>query len=159
MIIEFAEQVETPPLPDWVIYLLSDSVILPAVFWIIAILALIVVIYRLWPVISKFVQIIDKVSDLPTFIREMEERSETDDTWRAEVNSWRETTSEQIQEIHHQTHTNGGGSIKDDVVLIKRTVETMSGDIVRLRDDFEAADDLLREELEATQETKRDTHE
>lgn len=59
---------QTPPLPDWLLYILNQETILSTAFWILAIIILLVLTKKIWPSISRFVTIIDATAGLPEFI-------------------------------------------------------------------------------------------
>jgi len=89
--------------------------------------------------------LIDSVKGLPDFIRRTDTTLETQNATLAHQNETLAVQDERIAEIHHETHTNNGSSIKDAVVRTEEVVNlqilpalirlTESG--AQLRSDFE----------------------
>lgn len=99
----------TPPLPEWLTFLLADSSTLQVVFWIVAIGSLIALIVKLWPAIGKFVKIVDATAGLPAYIKRADARHED--------------LALKVSEIHHEVHFNNGTSVKDAAVRTESRVK------------------------------------
>lgn len=100
---------DAPPLPDWLAYLLADTSLLQAVFWVVAIGSLIALIVKLWPAIGKFVLIVNATAGLPAYIERADERHED--------------LAQKVTEIHHEVHFNNGTSVKDAAVRTESRVK------------------------------------
>lgn len=92
---------------------------------IVAIIIALVLIMKIWPTLSALVKITDSIKDLPAFM---------------------ETTTRQVQDIHHETHYNNGSSIKDSSKRTERALETVMDKI----DALAASDDELRARVHDT---------
>lgn len=123
-------------MPEWLKFLLADTSALQLVFWIIAIGALIAVIVKLWPALTKFVTIANAVVGLPGFI-------ERTDATLSNQNA-------RIAEIHHETHNNDGSSIKDSVDRLELGVKGL----YPLIDALEVADSTHEEHIRELEQTR-----
>lgn len=133
-----------PPVPDWLLYLLGDTSLLQAVFWIAAICALIVALVKLWPVLSNLVHIVNAVTGLPQFISR---------------------TDESIERLRHQVENDHDTNLRDELTqaleATERLEEGVTGlykkvdELVATDEKLAAADDELRRELEDTHPTNR----
>lgn len=112
-------------MPTWLETILGDTTALQLIFWVVAIVSLLAVVLRIWPVLSKAVTIINAVSGLPAFIAR---------------------TDEKIDQIHHETHYNDGSSMKD---ALERLEEGVAG-LYTTTEALGAADTEMRQELENT---------
>lgn len=138
-----AGETPTPPVPDWLRFLLADTSLLQAVFWLVALISLIVAVVKLWPALGRFVQIVNATAGLPAFIDRTDKRLDEQDT--------------QIAEIHHQLHLNGGGSVKDGVNRVEEGVAGLYNELTPIKtklDALAAVDDRLWDEIEKTGGTR-----
>lgn len=71
-------------------------------------------IYKMWPVISKTVQIGDALLHLPDLANQVEKIAAVQSTMQGDVG-----------EIKHEIQTNSGGSLKDEVVRQGKTLGTI----------------------------------
>lgn len=120
--------------------LFADSPLLPIIFWIILIVALLLFLRKLWPSISKMVKLIDALGQLPDFM------SRTDTTLKAQ--------DVKIDDIHHEVHYNNGSSVKDAIRRVEETSGRLERGVAGLYDRADAADKAdadLRADLEDTQ--------
>ena len=88
---------------------------------------------RFWPWLKRAIALFDALGQLPEFITR---------------------TDKAIDGIHHETHHNGGSSLKDAQVRTEEAVERIELGIKGLYDRADAADradEQLRHELEKTQ--------
>lgn len=89
----------------WIDALFGDAPWLPALLWVITIVAVVGfgarTIYRLWPIISRFVTTIDSLGKLPQFILET----------KATLDQQNKTLST----IKHELFPNSGKSLRDAV--------------------------------------------
>ena len=99
----------TPDLPEWLIFFLSDTSLLQAVFWLAAIIALIAAVIKLWPAIGRFVVIVNATAGLPAYIERADNRHED--------------LARKVTEIHHEVHFNNGSSVKDAAVRTESRVK------------------------------------
>ena len=136
---------DLPPVPDWVQYAVGNLTLLQVVFWVIAIITLIALILKLWPVVSKFVQIVNATAGLPKFIQEMEARLVVDDTRHKAL-------SKQVSEIHHEVHFNNGTSVKDGV---RRIEQKLNDQIEPTLKALARSDEKIREDFGITEEIRR----
>lgn len=133
--------------PDWVQWILTLTIIVAAL------LGLLALVRKVWPILTRFVNTINSLADLPQFM-----------VTTAATLAYQD---EKIAEIHHEVHYNNGSSVKDsqarteaDVAELKLTVagidEGVKGMYPRLDDQdlrFDSADQDradLREDLEQT---------
>lgn len=57
-------------MPEWLEFLLADKSALQVTFWLIAVIALVAAIVKVWPALSQFVTIVNATAGLPKFIAE-----------------------------------------------------------------------------------------
>ena len=126
---------DKPPVPEWVQYAIGNLTLIQVVFWLIAVISLIALVIKLWPAVSKFVQIINATAGLPKVIQDTEARRVLDD-------SRHEDLTQKVSEIHHEVHYNNGTSVKDGIRRIEIRLEDLTN-----------TDNELREELERTAQT------
>ena len=126
-----------PPVPSWVRYFLDDVVLLQTVFWLTAIVMILVLAVKLWPVLSKFVTIVNSTAGLPKFIDEMNTR-------RTEDDARHEKLARQVAEIHHEVNYNNGSSIKDGVRRIEGQIALLIAEDAAIREDFGITEDKRR---------------
>lgn len=110
---------------DWNTFWESVSV-LQLVGWVLGILGLIAFFVKGWPKIRAFVRLVDSLADLPEFM---------------------ETTTRKLEEVHHETHLNNGGSIKDSTIRTEAAVERVEIGMKAVYDELTAADQKLREDM------------
>lgn len=94
--------------------LMGDLSAVQLVLWVLAAIAVIVFIVKMWPLISRFVATVNALADLPA-------KLETINAIEAKLVK----IESQVQEIHHETHFNSGTSIKDATVRIEDKVDAM----------------------------------
>lgn len=140
--------------PDWFVDFLGGVTLLDVVLWVILAATVVFALRKVGPWVVSFSRavlstatLIDSVQGLPAFI------ARTDDTL-AQQNETLEKHSQtlgvqdlRIAEIHHETHTNNGSSIKDAVVRTEEVLntqvlpalKTLQGEGAQMREDFEKA--------------------
>jgi len=128
-------------MPEWLTFLLADTSALQLIFWVIAIIALIGAIVKLWPALSQAVTIVNAVTGLPSFI------AKTGATLAAQ-DLMLQSQDLAIKSIYHETHNNNGSSIKDSQ---DRTERMVTLEVLPRLKQLADADEELREELERTQ--------
>lgn len=126
-------------IPDWLADLLANTSALQLIFWIGAIAALIAVLVKLWPALTKMVTIINAVSGLPAFITRTDQTLQTQNQALAGQDT-------KISEIHHEVHFNNGSSVKDAVIRVETGVAGLYGEVAKLN----TADEDLRADFEKT---------
>lgn len=121
-------------MPEWLTFLLADTSALQLVFWVVAIVALVAFIVKLWPALSQFVAIMNAVTGLPQFI---------------------ERTDTRIDEIHHEVHYNDGTSAKDAIKRVEEgvaglyeKVDGVAADLAKAKETLSASDEQIRKDLE-----------
>lgn len=115
-------------MPDWET-LFGTTTLVQAVLWIAAVALLIGVVVKLWPFIRNAVAIVDALVKLPDLAK-------------------------QVAEIHHETHTNDGSSIKDGVGRIEASLEGLHGrtdELERNVASLAKADIEIRDQIDHTQ--------
>ena len=65
-----------PPVPEWVNYIFGNATAVQVIFWVIATLAILTILRKIWPALSEVVQIVDAVTGLPTHIKKTDEMME-----------------------------------------------------------------------------------
>jgi hypothetical protein len=98
--------------------------------WMLAALAVIGFIVKVWPFIRKLFALVDALGQLPEFIAR---------------------TDTKIEQIHHEVHFNNGSSVKDAIVRVEKAVNEH---VMPSLDVLTATDAEIRAELEATQNPK-----
>lgn len=114
--------------------LMGDLSAVQLVLWIVALIAVVLFVVKMWPLVTKFVATVNALADLPAQLSKID------------------TIESQVKEIHHETHFNSGGSIKDATVRIERKVD-------ELQDLMESGDSQLSErveDLESTLNTRKE---
>lgn len=99
-------------LQDWA----ANTTLLQAVLWVAGAASVVVFFWKGWPALkrsvaamSKFVQVVDSIADLPQF-----------------MTTTSATLAEQdvkIAEIHHEVHFNNGSSVKDAVTRVEKKLD------------------------------------
>lgn len=92
--------------------LFGDLTVVQLIVWVIAAVALLVLVVKLWPVITKFVATVNALSDLPEKLPKIDR-----------IEKKLVTIESQVKDIHHETHFNSGTSIKDATVRIEEKVD------------------------------------
>jgi len=108
-----------------------DSIsVLQLIGWVLGILGVIAFIVKGWPKVRAFVQMVDALSSLPTFMLD------TTATLKAQ--------DEKIDAIHHEVNYNNGSSVKDAVERVELGVkglydriDTTDENAANLRTDLE----------------------
>jgi hypothetical protein len=127
--------------PDWQ-RLFGDTSLVQAVLWVVAAVALIALIIKLWPFIKNAVAIVDALVTLPAVLGRL-----------ASVEA-------KVDGIHHETHKNDGSSIKDAVGRVEEGVAGLHGrmdDVDRQLTSLAREDEALWRELESTNESEEDS--
>ena len=122
-------------LPDWAEQFLSDVSALQLLAWVVGLGLLVTVVVKLWPFISNAVAIVDALVKLPAL-------------------------AVKVKQIHHETHTNDGSSIKDAVARVEEGVAGLHGrmdDVDRQLTTLATADEELWEEIERTQNPEEES--
>lgn len=97
---------------DWFKYLFGDAPVLPVVITICVLIFLGVVLYRIWPVMKRFVGIGAALERLPDFM------DKTTATLRKQDESLA-AQDVKIEEIHHEVNFNNGSSVKDAIIRVE----------------------------------------
>lgn len=97
---------------DQLVLMFGDLTIVQAVMWCSSAAALLFALYKLWPIVVKFVETVNALSDLPAKL----EKIDSIDT--------------QVQDIHHETHFNSGTSIKDAMLRVENKVDELHAAMV-----------------------------
>ena len=135
------EQIET---------MFGETTVAQLVFWLLAAAAFIVLCFKLWPVVTKFVATVNALDKLPQKLA-------------------------LVDEIHHEVRPNTGTSLNDsvrrteaavavlrtEVEAIKRTVSDQTDQINGLQELMEAGDSELAErvsDIESTVNPERGKH-
>lgn len=135
-------------LPSWLVTWLQGISVWDFALWVVGIVLLIIFIRRKgWRWVKAFAkailataEVIDSVQGLPDFI------ARTDATLA--------TQNDRIGEIHHETHTNDGSSIKDAVQRVEMTAERLELGVKGLYDKVGELTDVdvqMRKDFDATQ--------
>jgi hypothetical protein len=118
-------------LPSWAQWLVVLAIIIGAIVGIIALAR------KVWPLIARIVHTLDDLDSLPQFM------VTTAATLAAQ--------DQQLQDIHHQTHENGGGSLKDGLKRVEKgvaglyaRVDATDKDLIQLRTDLENTKPVVR---------------
>ena len=115
--------------PDWLAGTLGAISLWQAILWGGAIIGAVVFIWKKKPwrwlvsfakAILATAEVIDNVKDLPEFIKESRAAD-------AEVKASLAQQDAKIAEIHHETHTNNGTSIKDGVGRLEEGMAGLHG--------------------------------
>lgn len=85
--------------------LVGDISAVQLVLWILALIALVLFVVKMWPLVTKFVATVNALADLPAKLAKID------------------TIETHVKEIHHETHFNSGTSIKDATVRIEEKVD------------------------------------
>lgn len=126
-------------IPEEVKTLLADTTALQLIFWIAALVALIGVVIKIWPALSKFVEIVNATAGLPAYIERQDARHKR--------------LESKVDGIYHETHNNDGSSVKDAVDRIEKSInEEVKPGLQALA----KADDDLWQEIERTQSPEED---
>lgn len=99
--------------------LFGDLTVVQLILWLFSAAALIFMVWKLWPVITKFVATVNALSDLPTKLKTID----TIESKIVGIESKVAGIESQVQDIHHETHFNSGTSIKDATVRIEEKVD------------------------------------
>ena len=140
--------------PDWFVDFLDGVTLLDVVLWVILAVTVVFALRKVGPWVLAFSRailstatLIDSVQGLPAFIKRTDETNTTQNATFAEIKATLAVQDERIAEIHHETHTNNGSSIKDAVVRTEEVLntqvlpalKTLQGDGAQLREDFDKA--------------------
>lgn len=123
--------------------LFGDLTVAKAILWITAAVALVFLLVKLWPALTKFVSTVNALSDLPTKLAKI-------DTIETKIDG----IESQVQDIHHETHFNSGTSIKDATVRIEQKVDGLQ----KLMEDADAELAERVEDIETTLNPRRSSH-
>ena len=115
--------------------LMGDLSAVQLVLWVLAAIALVIFVVKLWPLVTKFVATVNALADLPA-------KLETINTIETKVVG----IEAQVKEIHHETHFNSGTSIKDATVRIEQKVDG-------LQELMESADSEIAERVDDLENT------
>lgn len=126
---------EESPLPDWIDRLLGEMSALQMLFWLIAVIALVAAIVKVWPALSQFVTIVNATAGLPDYIARADERHKR--------------LEDKVDGIYHETHNNDGSSIKDSVDRIETSINR---DVTPALAKLAQSDDDLWAALDDTQQ-------
>jgi hypothetical protein len=141
-------------MPPWLVNFLDGVTLLDAALWVAVIAGLLLVLRKVGPWFVAFaravlstVTLIDSVKGLPAFIERTDKTLETQNETLDAHGKTLAVQDEKIADIHHETHTNNGSSIKDAVVRVEEVVNTQILPALKslatagteLRQDFEDA--------------------
>ena len=124
--------------------LFGQMTVVQAIFWILAIVALIGAVVKLWKPMNQFTAIINATVGLPAYIARADARGVTMDEKIKEI-------EDKINGIHHEVNYNNGTSVKDAVDRVELGVRGLYKQIEVLA----RTDDELRREIEDTATIRR----
>jgi len=148
--------------PDWLVSFLGGVTLLEAILWVVAVAGFLLVLRKVGPWFVSFARavlstasLIDSVKGLPAFIERTDSTLGTQNATLEAQNRTLAVQDERIAEIHHETHTNNGSSIKDAVVRVEEVVNTQ---ILPALKSLGTAGAELRQDFEDAQNSGSEIH-